>query len=109
MCTESKDIAKKVSKIGLPNQTGKIWHIFADISGLGAYFSYIIFALKPWDWAGWVEYHEPYNRNDFFFTYKGVKAILTTKREALPIGPQSSSLCFKNQGNMYNENSFFVT
>ena len=24
----------------------------------------------------------------------GVRAILTTKREALPIGPQSSSLCF---------------
>ena len=26
------------------------------------------------------------------FIYNGVRAILTTKREALPIGPQSSSL-----------------
>ena len=66
ICTESQDIIKKVSKIGLPNQTSKIWHILADISGLGAYFSKPIFALKPWDWAGRFEYHEPYNRNDIF-------------------------------------------
>ena len=74
--TESQVITKKLSKIGIPNQTIKIWHIFADISGLGAYFSKPIFALKPWDWAGRFEYHEPYNRNDFFFTYKGVREIL---------------------------------
>ena len=77
ICTESQDITKKVSKIGLPNQTSKIWHILADISGLGAYFSKPIFALKPWVRAGRFEYHEPHNPNDFFFTYKGVRAILS--------------------------------
>ena len=77
ICTESQDITKKVSKIGLPNQTSKIWHILADISGLGAYFSKPIFALKPWVRAGRFEYHQPHNPNDFFFTYKGVRAILS--------------------------------
>ena len=76
ICTECQDITKKVSKIGLPNQTSKIWHVLADISRLGAYFSKQIFALKPWVQAGRFEYHEPYNPNDFFFTYKGVRAIL---------------------------------
>ena len=94
MCTESRDIGQNVSKICLPNQTSKIWHILADISGLSAYFSKPIFALKPWVRAGHFEYHEPYNLNNFFFTYKGVRFILTTKSEALPMGPQSSSLCF---------------
>ena len=37
ICIESQDISKKVPKIVLPNQTSKIWHIFANISGLGAY------------------------------------------------------------------------
>ena len=67
ICTESQDITKKVSKIGLPNLTSKIWHILADISVLGAYFSKPIFALKPWVRAGRFEYHEPHNRNNFFF------------------------------------------
>ena len=71
MCTESKDITKKVSKIGLPNQTSKIWHILADISGLGEYSSKPSFALKPWVQAGRFEYREPHNRNNFFFTFKG--------------------------------------
>ena len=66
MCTESKDITKKVSKIGPPNQTSKIWHILTDISVLRAYFSKPIFALnrksKP------VEYHEPHNPNIFLFS-----------------------------------------
>ena len=38
ICTESQDITKKSSKICLPNQTGKIWHILAGISGLGYTF-----------------------------------------------------------------------
>ena len=42
---------QKVSKLGLPNQTSKIWHIFADISGVQ---------------AGLFEYYEPDNPNDFF-------------------------------------------
>ena len=74
ICMECQNITKKVSKIGLPNQTSKIWHILAHISGLGAYFSKPIFALKLWVQAGRFEYHEPYNLNNFFFTYKGVRA-----------------------------------
>ena len=84
MCTESQDITKKVSKIGLPNQTTKIWHILADILGLGAYFSKPIFALKPWVRGGRFEYHEPYNPNNFFFTYKGVRSILSARRALQP-------------------------
>ena len=71
--TESWDIRQNVSKKWLPNQTSKIWHVFANISGLGAYFSNPIFELKPWVRAGRFEYHEPYNLNNFFFTYKGVR------------------------------------
>ena len=63
ICTESQDIIKKVSKIGLPNQTSKIWHILADISRLGAYFSKPIFALKLWVQAGRFEYRM--RRDDF--------------------------------------------
>ena len=70
-CSESQDINKKVSKISLPNQTTKIWHILTDISGLGAYFSKLIFALKPWVRAGQFEYHEPYNPINFFSPLKG--------------------------------------
>ena len=63
---ESQVITKKLSKIGIPNETIKIWHIFADILGLGAYFSKPIFALKPWDWAGRFEYHE---KSLFFYFF----------------------------------------
>ena len=95
ICTESQDITKKVSKIGLPNQTTKIWHILADISGLGAYFSKPIFALRPWVRAGRFEYHEPYNRNDFFFTTEGKYSFSgfpgfhgPESREYFPVGEQ---------------------
>ena len=63
MYTESQDITKKVSKIGLPNQTSKIWHILAIISGLGAHFLKSFFVLKPWVWAGRFDYNEPYDPN----------------------------------------------
>ena len=59
ICTESQDITKKVSKIGLPNQTSKIWHILANILGLGAYFLKPIFTLKLSVRAGRFEYQEP--------------------------------------------------
>ena len=49
---------------------------FRNNLGLGAYFSKPIFLLKPWDWASQFECHEPFNRNDFCFTYKGVREIL---------------------------------
>ena len=60
------NIGQNVSKICLPNQTSKISHILADISGLCAYFSKPIFALKPSVRADCFEYHEPYNPNIFF-------------------------------------------
>ena len=44
----------------------KIWHIFSDISGLGAYFLKPIFALRPWVRAGQFEYHEPYHFEPLF-------------------------------------------
>ena len=80
ICTESQDITKKVSKIGLPNQTTKIWHILANISGLGAYFLKPIFALRQWVRAGQFEYHEPYNPSNFFFIYKGARSQFKLKR-----------------------------
>ena len=71
----SLDIGQNVS-----NFAGLVWkadfvHFFGNILGLGAYFLKPIFALKPWVQAGRFEYHEPYNPNDFFFTFKGVRAI----------------------------------
>ena len=60
------DITQKVSKIDLPNQTTKFWHILADILGLGAYFWKSIFALKLSDRAGQFEYHETYNPIFFY-------------------------------------------
>ena len=62
-----------MSKISHPNQTSKICHILTNISGLGAYFWKQIFEWKPWV----REYHEHHNENNFFFTYKGVRAILS--------------------------------
>ena len=66
ICTESRDIGQNVS-----NFAGLVWkadfgHFFGNISGLGAYFSKSIFALKPWAQAGRFEYHEPYNQKNFF-------------------------------------------
>ena len=40
-------------------------HIFANMSGLGEYFSKLIFALKHWIQVGRFEYHEPYIRNNY--------------------------------------------
>ena len=86
ICTESRDIGKNVSENCLPNQTSKIWHVLADISRLGAYFSKPIFALKPWVRASHFEYHEPYNPNNFFFTYyKGVRHFFEV------VSPQAKS------------------
>ena len=48
-------IMKKLSKISLPNQTTKIWHILADILWLGAYFSKPISALRSWVWGDLVK------------------------------------------------------
>ena len=67
MRTESRDISWNVSKFWWPNQICKILVIFADMSGIGAYFSKAIFALKPWAEAGRFEYHEPYKRYKFCF------------------------------------------
>ena len=45
-------------------------YIFANISGLGEYFSKQIFALKHWVQAGRFEYHEPYNIQNNYYYYK---------------------------------------
>ena len=73
VCNEYWDIGQNVS-----NFAGLVWNadfrqFFGNFLGLGAYFSKPIFALKPWVQAGRFEYHEPYNPNKFFFTYKGVR------------------------------------
>ena len=77
ICTESRDIGQNMS-----NFDGLVWkadfgHFFGNILGLGAYFSKPIFALEPWVRAARFEYHEPHNPNNFFFTYKGIRAILS--------------------------------
>ena len=41
-------------------------YIFANISGLGEYFSNPIFTLKHWVQAGCFEYHEPYYWKNLF-------------------------------------------
>ena len=59
-------------------QNLQVWFrrlIFDTILGLGAYISKPIFALRPWVRVGRFEYHELYNPNNFFFTYKGVRVI----------------------------------
>ena len=42
-------------------------YIFANISGLGEYFSKPIFALKYWVQAGRFEYHEAYIQNNYYY------------------------------------------
>ena len=66
ICTGSQDINQNLPTSGSPNQTCIFWHLFANISGPGAYFSKPIFALKPWVQAGYFEYYEPYNPKNFF-------------------------------------------
>ena len=71
ICTGSRDIDQNV-----PKYEGLVWlpefrHKLFNISGLIAYFSKPIFALKPWAQAGRFEYHEPHKRNKFFLSYKG--------------------------------------
>ena len=75
-CSESWDIVQNVS-----NFAGLVWNadfgqFFRNNLGLNVCFSKPILALKPWDWAGQFEYHEPYNRINFFFTFKGAREIL---------------------------------
>ena len=52
---------------------------FADISGLGAYFSKSIFVLKSLVQASGFEYHKPYKQNNLFLSYKGSFRILKRK------------------------------
>ena len=84
-----KPVQNRHSKLNQQN-----WHIFADISGLGTYISKLIFALKPWDWAGRFEYHEPHNLNDFF--HLGVREILSHASfgsERTRLNTSSNMLC----------------
>ena len=76
-------------------------YIFANISGLGQYFSKLIFVLKHWVQACRFEYHEPYNGNNYYyykisvffrgFCYK--KQNQTTKNET---GAQKNVHIFKS-------------
>ena len=82
-CIESWDISQNAQ-----NFTDLVWRsefglILANISGLVAYFSKQIFALKPWVQAGRFEYHEPYKLNEFFLTYKGSFRIIKRKSTQL--------------------------
>ena len=67
ICIGSRDIGKKVANFRRFAWTAKFGYFFANISGLGAYFSKPIFALKRWAPAGRFEYHEAYNRKNLFF------------------------------------------
>ena len=76
------DLASRFQHKNVSNFAGLVWnadslHFFGNILGLGAYFLKPIFALKSWAHAGRFEYHEPYNPNNFFFTFTGVGAIWT--------------------------------
>ena len=65
-------MAKKVRTFWHFARKATFGYIFANISGLSAYFSKLIFALKPWVQADGFEYHESFNRKNFSWTYKGV-------------------------------------
>ena len=67
ICTGSRDIKQNVLQIRSPNQTCIILDVLANISGPGLYFLKPIFALKPWAQAGRFEYHEAFNRRNYFF------------------------------------------
>ena len=54
-------------------------YLFGNISGLSAYFSKLIFALKPRVQASRFEYHKPYNQKIIFWNYKGVPEIKKIK------------------------------
>ena len=83
ICTGSRNIDQNVPKfVGLVWRPD-FWHILLNISGLGEYFSKPIFALKPWAQAGRFKYHEPYKRNNFFFSYKGGCRFLKSRTPQL--------------------------
>ena len=65
-----KNINQNVLKYRSPNQTCILWDVLANISGPIAYLTKSIFMLKLWAQAGQFEYHEPYKRNNSFFSYK---------------------------------------
>ena len=66
------DIGKNVSKFDSPNQTFEFWHILTNISGSDAYFSNMIFVLKPWDQASRFEYNEPCNQKNWGVPEEGL-------------------------------------
>ena len=78
---ESQDITKKVSKIGIPNQTSKILHILAGISGLEH-----IFQNRILDWKHESKPVDLNPMNPIFlkivFTFKGVSAKLGRNLES---------------------------
>ena len=71
ICTEARENGQNVSNFAGLVWKANFWHFFGVILGLGAYFLKLIFALKPWVWAGRFEYNEPYNLNNIFSLIKG--------------------------------------
>ena len=80
---DSRFQPKKCPKSAFQTKTSKIWHILADILGLGAYFSNPIFSLKPWVQACRFEYHKPCELNEIVFSYTGSLRILKRKSTQL--------------------------
>ena len=68
ICTESWNIGKNISTFSF---LSKISYLFADISGPDAYFSNLIFALKPWVQAGRFSTMNPIIGRIFFGLIKG--------------------------------------
>ena len=92
---------QKSVKISLPNQTSNICHILADISGLGAYYSKPIFALKPLVWAGRFECHKPYNPHDSFSPLKGSEPFWGVPVADLPVVQEVSHMVMEYVGKQW--------
>ena len=91
MCPVAWVICQNVINFGLPNQTFSFHHNLVNISGLDAYFSKPIFALKSWARAERFEYNEANERSKFFFTYNGPSRIKKANWEGLKLLQFSSN------------------
>ena len=85
---------QKVSKIGLPNQTSKILHILADISGLGAYFQNRFLRCNRESEPVDLNTINPIIRTIFFSRIKGSDIFLKLRAPKLnPLNCQPTLLC----------------
>ena len=70
VCIESRGKGENMSNFAGLDWRADFGQFFCNILGLRACFSKPIFAWKPWDRAGQFEYHESYNRNNYFSLIK---------------------------------------